>query len=126
MAREAIIFIEAENPDKKVYLVLQENMLNDDSNEEPTRDWRIVIGRQALYNLLKGYLEYSDTTPEDIMNPVYSFVVEINMPITKAVNVCKFMKMMKEEGKVVDNSDFNIADYYYEEDDLDMALDMEV
>ena len=36
------------------------------------------------------------------------------------------MKMMKEEGKVVDNSDFNIADYYYEEDDLEMTLDMEV
>ena len=39
MAIEAITFIEAENPDKKVYLFLQENMLNDDNNEEPTRDW---------------------------------------------------------------------------------------
>lgn len=105
-----------EAPRVKLYLVLKYYNSNAD-NEEDYRDFEFFNGTtQEIYNHLKLEIENSDTF--DIMRSRI-LVDSPNIQISHKLNIYTFMKDARDTGRVVDESSFNIQDYYYDLDNTE-------
>lgn len=110
-------FVIEEAPKTKLYLVLKYYSVNSD-NREDYRDYEFFTGTtQEMYDHLKMELENSDEF--DAMRSRI-LVDSPNITISHKCSVYLFMKDAKDIGKAVDESSFNINDYYYEIDDLEV------
>lgn len=107
MAIPAVTF--DEDPDKS-YLIL----LN---FYEGDKDWVIKQGRQEAYDFIRLLIK------EEEIDPNQSFIISCKSdiddrgkedikPITKPITLFRFMKVMIENGKVLDDkTDFDITEY---------------
>lgn len=104
-----------DDPDEKVYLVLMTAYSN---NTEDIKDWQIKIGRQNTYNYLR------DLVKNEAIDPHESFVIvgtneydeKFNKPNVefsgKPITVFRFLKVMFDNHKVLDDvDDFDINEY---------------
>lgn len=97
----------------KLYLILLVFNHNYDGGED-TRDFEFIHGRQFTYDRLKQLL--TDPNTEEQLDAMKSlvFVDSPKIQISKRLSVYQFMRDMKINDKVTDNSSFDIQDYYYE------------
>lgn len=112
MAIPAVTFIE-EDPDEKIYILL----LTTYDSEVNARDWSVSKGRQNTYNYLKGLIK------DEVIDPNLSFIIACDtdttnpmkpnvVPNSKPITVFRFMKVMLDEMKVLDDMDgFDINDF---------------
>lgn len=117
-AMPAITF-EGTNPDEKIYLLLLALYgSEDDPSDYTSRDWVVKSGRQNVYDYLK------DLVKNEAIDPHASFVVAGDIEIdearnkddvnfnSKAISVFRFLKVMFESNKVLDDrADFDINEY---------------
>lgn len=102
-----------DNPDEKVYLLLMTLY-----GEYDTKDWQIKVGRQTTYDFLR------DLVKNEVIDPNESFVLsgsdeydpQFNKDNAKfegkPITVFRFLKVMYESHKVLDeNSDFDINEF---------------
>ena len=102
-----------ETEEEKTYLILMDGIEND-SNETRFRDWEIVVGRQSAYDYIKNLLE-----SEYVLINIFESKIIVNsekVKVTDGISVYKFMKMMKEQDKVIDYTSFDIDEYIGEAD----------
>ena len=110
-------FVIEEAPKTKLYLVLKYYSANSDNGED-YKDYEFFTGTtQEMYDHLKVELENSDGF--DAMRSRI-LVDSPNITISHKCSVYLFMKDAKDIGKVVDESSFNINDYYYDTEDLEV------
>jgi hypothetical protein len=112
MAIPAVTFIE-DDPDEKIYILL----LTTYDSDSDSRDWSVSKGRQNTYNYLKGLIK------DEIIDPNLSFIIACDtdttnpmkpnvIPNSKPITVFRFMKVMLDEMKVLDDMDgFDINDF---------------
>lgn len=102
----------------KLYLVLLVFNHNYDGGED-TRDFEFIHGRQFTYDRLKQLL--TDPNADEQLDAMKSlvFVDSPKIRISNKLNVYTFMKDMKFSDKIVDESSFDIQDYYYELEEND-------
>ena len=116
-----------EDPDTKIYLVLL-TVYSDAEIEEETRDWQILTGRQNAYDFLRNLikLEAIDPNRSFILSGTQEFDETFNKDNVsfegKPITVFRFMKVMLDNHKVLDDqADFDINEYdpgNYEHGDL--------
>ena len=95
------------------------------SNEcENYKSFEIITGRQATYDFIKNILENQKRDEyccEFIMDVSKSKIISEPPVITdktpritlsNMLSVYLFMKIMKEKGKIIDDTSFDIEDYY--------------
>lgn len=109
------ITIEDDPLEKRYLLLLSLYPECTDSRYDSYRDWSIKIGRQATYDFLKGLVV------GEIIDPNTSFIIAGNVetkgvenfkPDSNPITVFRFMKVMVESYKVLnDNDTFCIDDY---------------
>ena len=104
----------AADPTRKLYLVLL-YIGSDSDNEEDTKDFFFVKGRQAVFNAIKDALENYNV---DAMRSLI-FVDSPKVTISTKTTVYQFMKDMINTNKVINDTNFDINDYYYEIDDTE-------
>lgn len=103
-------------PPVKLYLVLKYYNSNGD-NEEDYRDFEFFKGTtQEMYDHLKVEIENSDEF--DIMKSRL-LVDSPNIQISHKLNIYTFMKDARDTNRIVDESSFNIDDYYYDLEDME-------
>ena len=95
-----------DDENEKTYLILIEGQ-GADNYGELIRDWDFKVGRQEAYDYIKNYLE-SDYVLVDVIN---SKIIVDTLTIKESVSIFKFMKSMKENNKVVDETSFDITEY---------------
>ena len=93
---------------EKLYLILIDGEEVDNEGRR-FRDWEIVEGRQAAYDYIKNILE-SDYVSVDV-NESKIIVSSEKVKITDGISIYEFMKVMKENDKVIDYTSFDIEDY---------------
>lgn len=104
-----------DTPQIKMYLILSEYSYNDhdDDKIQYIRDWEIFYGTtQDLYDHLI-ILITDDGVEYDVMKSRLLVNGE-NTRLKNNASVYQFMKMQIERGNAVDETDFDIEDYYYE------------
>ena len=111
---EAIMYVD----DEKKYLITIIGYEIDNENIE-YRTWEFIEGRQKAYDFIKDLLI---AEPEDV-----GFVMDVmkskvlldseNFKYSDAPSVFVFMDMMRVSNKIIDESTFDIKDYYYEEEE---------
>ena len=111
MAIPAVTF--EDDPDEKIYILL---LTTYDTNDS-ARDWSVSRGRQNTYNYLKGLIK------DEIIDPNLSFIIACDtdttnpmkpnaVPNSKPITVFRFMKVMLDGMKVLDDMDgFDINDF---------------
>lgn len=100
-------------PKEKLYLILKYYNSGAEGAED-YRDFEFFTGTtQALYDHMKTEIEVSDDL--DIMRSRV-LVDSHNITISHKCSIYVFMKDAKDTGRVVDNTSFDIHDYYYETD----------
>ena len=110
------ITIEDDPFEKRYLLLLSLYPECTDSHYDSYRDWSIKIGRQPTYDFLKGLIV------GEIIDPNTSFIIAGNIakkgaienfkPDSSPITVFRFMKVMVESYKVLnDNDTFCIDDY---------------
>lgn len=100
---------------EKEYLLLLEFILNDDQENE--RNFEFIRGTTAnVYEYIKNILFDNNVAGLDIMHS-YVIVDSPKVSISKRITIHKFMKNALVTGKVIDESGFNIDEYYYEDPD---------
>lgn len=122
------IIVIHDDPDLKKYLLLL-TVYPDSTKDtdEPYRDWSIKTGRQNTYDYLKEMIR------AEIIDPNLSFVIvgkstdnlakENFMPTSNPVTVFRFMKVMLESHKVLDDRvDFCIDDYALDSSNGDQSI----
>lgn len=107
--------------DEYTYLVLFNGEYKDNDNLQ-YRDWQIVKGRQATYDMIKDLLLAQDDLDTDtIIDVSTSYIIAEPPVITEntpritfenMLSVYAFMSKMLIKGLVVDDSSFCIEDYY--------------
>jgi hypothetical protein len=105
---ELIRGVTYDDENEKTYLILIEGQTNDNDGEL-MRDWDFKVGRQEAYDYIKNYLE-SDYIVVDVINSKIVVSSE-KIKVTDGVSIFKFMKAMKEDNKVIDETSFDITDY---------------
>lgn len=105
------------NGKDKLYLVLFYIDCQDSS--EYRQEFQFVKGRQELYDIIKTYLT-NDLSVEqvDAMKSLV-FVDSPKVQISHKYSIYAFMRDMKERDLIKDDTDFDINDYYYEEQEED-------
>jgi len=108
------ISFEGEDPEEKVYIIL----LSLYEDGDTTRDWVVKIGRQNTYNYLK------DLARSEAIDPNESFIIvgsretdssgRDNASVSGAnpITVFRFLKVMYENGKVLDEDGEFMFDEY--------------
>lgn len=101
-----------DTPQIKMYLILSEYSY-DDSEDQIIHDWELFYGTtQDLYDHLKLLI-----TDEGVNYDVMKSRLLVNGENTRLKNnasVYQFMSMQIERGNVVDETDFDIEEYYYD------------
>lgn len=95
----------------KLYLLLL--YIDDGNNSEPIQEFIFITGRQKAYDTLKTYVE-NDIAYVDVMKSRV-LVDSPNVSISHKLSVYMFMKNMRESGKIIDDTSFDIEEYWYEE-----------
>ena len=102
-----------DDPDEKIYILL----LTTYDSEYNSRDWSVSKGRQNTYNYLKGLIK------DEVIDPNLSFIIVCDtdttnpikpnaIPNSKPITVFRFMKVMLDNMKVIDDMDgFDINDF---------------
>lgn len=102
-----------DDPEEKIYIVLIKTY----DYDSEIRDWEIIQGRQRAYDRLKGLIS------DEIIDPNNSFIIACDLdksnpdnfnatPKSKPITVFRFMKVMLEENKVLDDKEgFDINEY---------------
>lgn len=102
-----------DDPDEKIYILL----LVTYDNDEDSRDWSVSKGRQNTYNFLRGLIK------DEAIDPTLSFIISCSQdntnpykpnanPNSKPITVFRFMKVMIDNSRVLDDMDgFDINDY---------------
>ena len=131
------ITFEEEDPDKKVYLVLLSIYdTSQDSKDDILRQWEIKIGRQATYDYLKELVKYEAIDPNTSFiiggNIINSDVIvdninkeknNINFNDVSPITVFRFLKVMRENNKILDGDDiFNINDFNVNDNSGDKTI----
>lgn len=111
-----------DDPDSKVYLILL-TMYNEPGEDESVssytyKEWTVKVGRQAAYDYLK------DLIIHDCVDPTESFIIAGTSDYderngkdntsfeSKAITVFRFMKVMYDEHKILDDGEgFDINEY---------------
>lgn len=105
-------FVRAESPSEKLYLILKYYEETELDGEE-IRDFEFFTGTsQDLYDYLKSEIEADTTTQLDIMRSRI-LVDSPKISISHKCTVYMFMKDLRDRGTVVDDTNFDIEDYYY-------------
>lgn len=107
--------------DKYTYLILFNGVYKDNEDTE-YRDWQIVKGRQATYDMIKELLLSQDDVETDTLIDVStSYIIAEPPVITEStpritfknmLSIYAFMQKMLINNLVVDDSSFSIEDYY--------------
>lgn len=105
---DALVF-DGPDPDETHYLLLLYIFKDDDLDysEEECRSWKMRIGRQATYDYLKELIE------TESIDPTRSYIMAESSTLKTSRKIYNFMRRMKEDGRVIDNTEFNISDYKY-------------
>lgn len=94
-----------DNPIEKVYLLLL-SYYPDYEFSDGVNDWVIHIGRQETYDFLKRL------TKDELIDPNKSFVLSGKTKPEDAITVFRFLKVMFENKKVLDDGEgFDINEY---------------
>lgn len=103
-----------DTPKEKLYLILK--IYEDQENDsEELRDFEFFTGTsQNLYDHLKEEIELNSGI--DVMRSRV-LVDSPNISISHKCSVFMFMRDTKDLGKIIDDSSFDINDYYYEVDE---------
>ena len=118
------------NGDLYKYLILLEGEYKDRDGEN-YRSFEFITGRQAAYDYIKEILEnmHDDSDFEYLLDVSKSKIISEPPVITpdtpritlsNMLTVYSFMKIMREKGKVVDDTSFDIESFfdgYMEEDE---------
>ena len=97
---------------EKIYLILldgTEPEYGHDDVAKPFRDWQIKEGRQAAYDYIKSMLE--NQYVEINVHESRIIVSSEKVKVTDGISIYEFMKVMKEQDKVIDYTSFDIEDY---------------
>ncbi len=107
--------------DNYTYLILFNGVYKDNEDTE-YRDWQIVKGRQATYDMIKEILLSQDDVETDTLIDVStSYIIAEPPVITEStpritfknmLSIYAFMQKMLINNLVVDDSSFSIEDYY--------------
>lgn len=100
----------------KLYLILWERACDDKESE---RYWEFFNSTtQALYNYLRDEILASDKEPNKIDVMKSRLIVDSNkIKLSQHISVYLFMKDVLVKGKVTNDTDFDIENYYYEEEE---------
>lgn len=105
-------FTRVETPSTKLYLVLKYYDEKDLDGEE-IRDFEFFEGTsQDLYDYLKAEIEADSDTQLDVMRSRI-LVDSPKISISHKCSVYMFMKDLRNRGVVLDNTSFDIEDYFY-------------
>lgn len=100
---------------EKEYLLLLEFVLGD--NEENERNYEFITGTtEKVYDYIKGMMFDDNIAGLDVMHS-YVIVDSPKVSISKRITIYKFMKNAIVTGRVIDESGFDIEEYYYEDPD---------
>lgn len=100
----------------KLYLILKYYNSGNDGAED-YRDFEFFNGTTSdVYAHLK--LEIETSTDFDVMRSRI-LVDSPNISISHKCSIYTFMKDAKDTGRVIDNTSFDIQDYYYDEMEVD-------
>ena len=105
----------SKDPNHKMYLVLLYIPSMED-NIEDSKDFFFKTGRQAVYDRIKELLEENPNI--DCMKSLI-FVDSPNITISNRTSVYSFMKDVRERKSVIDDTSFDIRDFYYDPGDED-------
>ena len=120
-----------DNPDDKVYLVLLSYYNTHDESSDYEQSWGIKIGRQATYEFLKELVR------NESIDPNMSFIIaaqressdeyndgdNVIFVDSKPVTVFRFLKVMYETRRVLDNgTDFDINEYNVDDMNGDITI----
>ena len=120
-----------DNPDDKVYLVLLSYYNTHDESSDYEQSWGIKIGRQATYEFLKELVR------NESIDPNMSFIIAAQREASdeyndgdnvifvdsKPVTVFRFLKVMHETRRVLDNGiDFDIDEYNVDDMNGDITI----
>lgn len=101
---------------EKEYLVLMEFEFPEEDRENE-RFFDFITGTTStVYEYIKGIMYNDNESGLDIMHS-YVIVDSAKVTISKRITIYKFMKNAIVTGKVIDESGFNIDEYYYEDPD---------
>lgn len=105
-----------DDPDSKIYLILLTIYPVNESDE--VRDWQIKVGRQATYDYLKDLVKNEAIDPNEsfILSGTDDFDEAFNKDNAtfegKPITVFRFLKVMFDSGKVLDDkSGFDIDEF---------------
>ena len=105
-------FTRVETPSTKLYLVLKYYDEKDLDGEE-IRDFEFFEGTsQDLYDYLKAEIEADSDTQLDVMRSRI-LVDSPKISISHKCSAYMFMKDLRNRGVVLDNTSFDIEDYFY-------------
>jgi len=90
-----------------VYPVSVSDYYNEDriDIEQNTKEWSVSIGRQNTYEYLRNMII------SGAINPNESFILSGSQPIEEALTVFRFMKIMADQNKILEVTDFDIDEY---------------
>lgn len=101
---------------EKEYLVLMEFEFPEEDRENE-RFFDFITGTTAtVYEYIKNIMYNNNESGLDIMHS-YVLVDSPKVSISKKITIYKFMKNAIVTGKVVDESGFDIEEYYYDPED---------
>lgn len=101
---------------EKEYLVLMEFEFPEEDRENE-RFFDFITGTTAtVYDYIKDIMYNDNEAGLDIMHS-YVLVDSPKVSISKRITIYKFMKNAIVTGKVIDESGFNIDEFYYEDPD---------
>lgn len=99
---------------EKLYLLL---LVFSHDEYEDERTFEFIEGTSAeVYNYIKMLLEDDNDLKLDLKKSTI-LVDSPRVTISKRINLYKFMKNVIVTGKVIDDSGFNIDDFYYGDED---------
>ena len=120
-----------DNPDDKVYMVLLSYYNTHDESSDYEQSWGIKIGRQATYEFLKELVR------NESIDPNMSFIIaaqressdeyndgdNVIFVDSKPVTVFRFLKVMHDTRRVLDNgTDFDIDEYNVDDMNGDITI----
>lgn len=121
-------FTTIDTPVKKLYLLLKvyDDFDAGEGESEQIRDWEFFSGTsQELYDKVKEeILESEDSSVRQKIDVMQSIILVNSTKVTIEIAVSKnrpcsyytIMKNLKEQGKITDESSFDIEDYKYDID----------
>ena len=117
-----------DNPDEKIYLLLLTMYQDSETSEDYYyKEWSVKKGRQATYDYLR------DLILNEAVDPLESFIVVGSMKLipdrkddvaldSKPITVFRFMKIMADERRVLEDGSFNIDEYGSYSEDGDKTI----